>query len=707
MSGVVLSRRAVLAGGALIVGFSALMRRAGAQDQPGAQTFNDRVELRADGTVHIHVGRVEMGQGFRTAIAQLAADELDVALERVVVAPVDTAGAPNEGYTAGSASMRVTGTAVRRAAAEARHVLLAMAARRLGAPAEGLAVTDGTVEAPGGGRVSYWTLIGGRVVERAVPGPTPLKPAAARRLIGRDVARLDLPAKVSGGAAFVHDLRLPGLRHARVVRPPSPGATLEAVDAAAAGPEARVVRDGSFLAVVAEREPAAIAAAEALRAAARWREDGTLPGREGIFAYLRREAGLAEDPPPPQGGRLATYEVPYRMHGAIGPSCAVAQYGEDGLTVWTHSQGIYPLRAALAELTGLPAARVRCLHLEGAGCFGHNGADDVAADAALIARALPGRPVRVQWSRADEHAWEPYGPAAVLRLSASLDGRGRIAAWSHVVASPTHASRPGGAARLLAARHVEPPRAAGLAAGLGQWSGGAGYNAEPYYDFPARVDNRFVGRAPLRSSALRALGAFANVFAIESFMDELAQAAGADPADFRLAHLSDRRARDTLELALARFGWQSFAARPGHGRGLGFARYNNYAAFAAVAVELRAEPGGGVRLLRAVAATDCGEAINPDGIRSQIEGGIVQAASWALKERVDFDRTRVRSTDWATYPILRMSEAPEVEVHVIDRPGESFLGVGEAAQGPAGAAVANAYAHATGQRVRSLPILPA
>ncbi len=703
------SRRAFLTGSGTLVATILLPACGCAQIQGAAQSnaFNDRIEVRADGTVHVMIGRIEMGQGLNSAIAQLAAEELDVAMERVVIPPVDTAFAPDEGFTDSSASMRGTGMAVRQAAAGARSMLLAMAARHLGVPVSGMSITDGVVRA-GARSVSYWHLVAGGMSLPASIGRATLKAPADYRLLGRDVPRIDLAAKVTGGAAFVQDLRLPGMLHARVLRPPSYGAVLASVETgevSAIPGVAEVVLNGSFVAVVAEREEQAIRALERLREAARWRESETLPGREAIFGYLRRQAGMREQEAGPSGRRLdAAYEVPYRMHGSIGPSCAVARYSGGDLTVWSHAQGMYPLRASLAGLLGLPASRIRCIHMEGAGCYGHNGADDAAADAALIARAVPGRAIRLQWMREDEHRWEPYGPAMVMQVSGALDGDGRIVEWDYAVASPPHSSRPGGAARLLAARHIEPPAAPSFLDGFTQWAGGGSYNAEPCYDIPARVDARFVRRAPLRSSALRSLGAFANVFAIESFMDELAQTAGADPVAFRLKHPVDPRARAVIEAA-ERFGWSSFKTRQGHGKGFGFARLNNLGAYAAVAAEAAWDGADrAIRLIRAVAVVDCGEIINPEGVRNQIEGGIVQAASWTLLESVGFDRTRVTSVDWESYPILRITQAPDVDVHLIDRPGEPYLGVGEAAQGPAGAAVANAAADALKRRIRSLPL---
>ena len=704
-----LSRRAFLtAGGALAVSIALPgCGRAQTQATSTANRFNDRIEIHADGTVHVLIGRIEMGQGLNSAIAQLAAEELDVEMSRIVIPPVDTAFAPNEGFTDSSASMRGTGMSVRQAAAEARTMLLAMAARRMGTSASVLSVQDGNIHG-GTENLTYWQIIASGEMSIPAIGSVTLKQPTGYRLLGTATPRTDLPAKVTGGAAFVQDLRLPDMLHARVVRPPSYSASLTALGAEGVSSlpgVVQVVRNGSFLAVMAEREEQAIRAAEHLRAAAEWRESETLPGDDTLFSYLRREAGLREQPDSRSGRRLAsTYEVPYRMHGSIGPSCAVAQFADERLTVWSHAQGMYPLRSSLSGLVGLPQNRIRCIHMEGAGCYGHNGADDAAADAALIAMAVPGRPIRLQWMREDEHLWLPYGPAMVVQMSGALDANGRIAEWSSRIASPPHSSRPGGAARLLAARHIDPPIAPSFLDGFTQWAGGGSYNADPYYDIPARVDARFVRRGPLRSSALRSLGAFANVVAIEGFMDELAEMTGKDPVAFRLDHLTDARARAVIETTAERFGWAGFVS-PGRGKGFGFARLNNYGAYVALAAEALAGESGAIHITRIVATVDCGELINPDGVRNQIEGGIVQAASWTLMEAVAFDRMRVRSADWDNYPILRITEAPEIDVHLINRNGDNYLGVGEAAQGPAGAAVANAVANLIGRRLRKLPLV--
>jgi CO/xanthine dehydrogenase Mo-binding subunit len=506
--------------------------------------------------------------------------------------------------------------------------------------------------------------------------------------------------------------------HARIVRPPGYGAKLAALDVDAVSRRAgvvKVVRDADFLAVVAEREWTAIQAMRELAAVARWSEGASLPDERRLPEVV---ASLPSKPTvihearggSPAGARTveAAYSRPYLAHGSIGPSCAVAHLVGGKLTVWTHTQGVYPDRAAIAEMLGMPPANVRLIHAEGAGCYGHNGADDAAADAALIATHVPGRPVRVQWMREQEHAWKPFGPAMVAKARAAVDASGRIVDWDYAVWSNTHSMRPGGAGATLAGQHgakaFTPPRAMPLPLP----DGGGDRNAIPLYVLPsARVTHHFIERMPIRVSALRALGAHMNVFAIESFMDELALAAGRDPVEFRLAHLEDSRARDVIQRAAERFGWApGGAAGTGKGRGFAFARYKNHATYCAIACEVEVDLDTGRPTVgRVVAAVDSGQVVNPDGIRNQIEGAIVQSSSWALYERVAFDASRIRSIDWSTYPILRFDAAPRsVEVHIVDRPGMPFLGAGEAGQGPMSAALANGIAHASGRRIRDLPL---
>ena len=536
--------------------------------------------------------------------------------------------------------------------------------------------------------------------------------------MGQPFQRVDIPAKVTGGAAYVQDMRLPGMVHARVVRPPGYGAELTAYDSAAVEKMpgvVKIVRDGNFLAVVAAGEYQAVKAMRALSSSAKWRETARLPKQDNLPEVLtglpsRDETIFQQGNPSATGARTieAVYTRPYQAHGSIGPSCAVAQSVNGAMTVWTHTQGVYPDRQAIAEMLRVPPASVRLIHVEGSGCYGHNGADDAAADAALIARALPGVPVRVQWMREQEHAWEPFGPAMVTRLKASLDGNGAIADWNFEVWSNTHSMRPGGAGSLLAAQQMAQPFALPAPRPLPLPEGGGDRNAIPIYKFPnARVVHHFIPEMPLRISAMRALGAYHNVFSIESFMDELAAAAGADPVEFRLKHLDDARGRDVIEKAAQAFGWQKGQKPPpGRGYGFAFARYKNLAAYCAIASEVEVNrQSGRPRLVRATAAVDSGQVVNPDGLINQIEGAILQSMSWTLYESVTFDEARITSIDWQTYPILRFDAVPErVDVHIINRPGQPFLGSGETGQGPAAASIANAITDATGKRLRDLPL---
>ncbi|MBR1125974.1 xanthine dehydrogenase family protein molybdopterin-binding subunit [Bradyrhizobium lablabi] len=725
-----LNRRSVLAGGgALIVSFS--LRGAFAQDQsappapkpPGslAQTpfLDSWLRIDADGAITAFTGKAELGQGFKTAFQQIAAEELDVPFESVNVVTADTSRTANEGYTSGSNSMKNSGTAVQNAAAQVRELLVAQAARRLDLPVEALKTGGGAVIAPDGRRLGYGELVAGEMFHVQAQPKSRLKDPATYQVMGRPVPRVDIPAKVTGGAAYIQDMRLSGMVHARVVRPPGYGAELIGYDAAAIEKMpgvVRIVRDGNFLAVVAGKEYQAVKAMVALAAAAKWRETARLPKQDdlpGVLTGLPSEDTTIYQQSDPSAVVAAltieaTFTRPYQAHGSIGPSCAVAQWLDDRMTVWSHTQGVYPDRAGIAEMLRVPPASVRLIHVEGSGCYGHNGADDAAADAALIARALPGVPVRLQWMREQEHAWEPFGPAMVTRLKASLDGDGAISDWNFEVWSNTHSMRPGGAGAMLAAQHIAQPFAPPAPKPLPLPDGGGDRNAIPIYKFPnAKVVHHFIPAMPLRISALRALGAYHNVFSAESFMDELAAAAGADPVEFRLKHLDDRRGRDAIEKAAQAFGWRKGQkAPPGRGYGFAFARYKNHAAYCAIASEVEVNrQTGRARLIRAVAAVDSGQVVNPDGLVNQIEGAILQSMSWTLYESVTFDDTRITSIDWQTYPILRFDAVPEkVDVHIINRPGQPFLGSGETGQGPAAASIANAIASATGKRLRDLPL---
>jgi nicotinate dehydrogenase subunit B len=727
-----IDRRRVLAGGgALIVSFSlsgALAQQqnapavAPAPSPPGSLKNSPYLDawlrIDANGSIEVFTGKAELGQGFKTAFQQIAAEELDVAFESLKVTTADTRLTANEGYTSGSNSMKDSGTAIQNAAAQARELLLAEAANRLGLPVETLWTAEGAVIAPDGKRLSYGELVRDDMLHVQAQPKSKLKDPATFKIIGRSVPRVDIPAKVTGGAAYVQDMRLPGMVHARIVRPPSYGAQLIECDTAAVEKlpgVVKVVRDGNFLAVVAEKEFQSVKAMNALAAAAKWQEAARLPKQDDLLAVLTslpsQDTTIFERSNPAVAGQKtleATYTRPYQAHGSIGPSCAVAQLIDGAMTVWTHTQGVYPDRQGIAEMLRMPPASVRLIHVEGSGCYGHNGADDAAADAALIARALPGRPVRVQWMREQEHAWEPFGPAMVTKLKASLDGNGKIADWHFDVWSNTHSMRPGGAGSMLAAQHMAQPFAVPAPRPLPLPEGGGDRNAIPIYAFPnAQVVHHFIPAMPLRISAMRALGAYHNVFSIESFMDELAGLADIDPVEFRLKHLEDPRGRAVVEKAAQSFGWKRGQKAPqDRGFGFAFARYKNLAAYCAIAseVEVNRETGR-PRLVRAVAAVDSGQVVNPDGLINQIEGAIVQSMSWTLYESVTFDDTRITSIDWQTYPILRFDAVPDsIEVHIINRPGQPFLGSGETGQGPAAASIANAIANATGKRLRNLPL---
>jgi CO/xanthine dehydrogenase Mo-binding subunit len=696
--------------------------------------LGDWLRVRPAGVVDVRSGKVELGQGVLTALAQVAAEELDLDVARIRMVAAVTGISPNEGYTSGSMSIQYSGAALRVACAEARAIYLGVAASRWNVPADVLTVRDGAIAAPDGRATSYWELADDGLLDRPATGLAEPKAASDYRIVGTSVPRVDLPDKLAPRPRFVHDMVLDGMLYGRVVRPPSRGATLLDV-----GPEpamalpgvVTVVRDGSFLGVIAEREEVALRAADLLRAEAKWQEQPTLPDEDDLPAFLlsapAQTSVLAESAHgagapagPAARSQEATYHRPYLAHAAMGPSSATAlarpalagdSADEDGvrLEVWTHSQGVYLLRRDLAQALQLAEDQVRVRHVEGAGCYGHNGADDVAMDAALLALAVPGRPVQVVWSRSDELGWAPYGPAAVVRITADVDARGDVLSWRHEIWGNGHVTRPGVARPigLLAASHrdggepieaaADPPLERG---------GGAGRNAVPGYAFPAyRAVSHRLSVMPLRTSSMRALGGFLNVFAIESFMDELAQAAGRDPVEYRLAQLADPRGQAVIEAVARRSGWADWSASGSSrsvGHGIGYARYKNSSAYCAVVAEVEAVAE--VRVRRLTIAVDAGLVINPDGAANQVEGGAIQATSWTLKERVRFNSLTVTSDTWDSYPILRFSEVPAVEVELLPGNGNPSLGVGETAQGPTAAAIGNALYDALGVRVRTLPL---
>ena len=674
------------------------------------------LDFSRDGEVTVRIGKVEYGQGIWTALAQVAAEELQVTLARVRVAPVSTAASPDEGVTAGSLSVQDSGSALRQACAQARGLLLDAAARGLEVPRAALDVADGQIRtADGPTRLSYWTLAQPGMLDRPAEVPVPSRPPGQWSVAGRSAPRLDIPDKVTGRPRFLHDLVLPGMAYGRVVRPPARAAELTGLADTDLGREAVLVRDGSFLGVVAPTDRAALRAAGRVARAARWRTAPSLPDARDLRGFMLAAASQAQtvvDQPGGDAGGAAArtlaaeFTRPFLAHASVAPSCAIACWDAGSVTVWYHSQGIFLLRGAIAAGLGLQEGRVTVHYVEGAGVYGQNGADDVAMDAVLLARAVPGRAVRVQWTREDEMCWSPLGSAMLARISAGLDAGGRVVTWRQDVWSNGFMGRPtmGGDPRLLALTHLAAGRPMPPAPDLqpANWMG-ASRNAVPGYDIPGlQVTRHRLLDMPIRTSSLRSLGAHLNVFAIECFMDELAAAAGADPMRFRLAHLSDPRARQVLTEAAGMAGWDTRGRRDGIGYGAGVARYSGIAGYCAAVAQV--ETGTDIRVRRLWLAVDVGRVINPDGVINQVEGGAVQSASWTLREQVRFDRDKITSASWDSYPILRFTETPEVTVHIVDAPGQAETGAGEIAQGPVAGAIGNAVADAVGVRVRDLPL---
>ncbi|MCC7417958.1 MAG: xanthine dehydrogenase family protein molybdopterin-binding subunit [Acidobacteria bacterium] len=718
-----LSRRDLLrAGGVLIVSFACgplRPRHARAQGAPGKPLDPAQVDsflaVHADGSVTVYSGKVDVGTGLRVAIAQLAGEELGVPAERIRVIDGDTALCPDQGSTGGSNGLTRGGAEVRQAAATARQALLSLAAARLGVPPAELAIADGIVRpARGGAGAAIGELVGDRRLALTVDPNAPLRAPSTYAVVGRSLPRPDVPAKSTGRHLYVHDFTLPDMLHARVIRPAAPGATLVSVDESSIGgiSGVRIVRIEDFLAVVAKDEWAAVRAAGALRAV--WRETRTLPGSEELDRWTRsapieRDQAIVErgDAVAALAGAVrlvsASYFWPFQSHASLGPACAVADVRGGRATVWSSSQGTHAMRATLARVFGFAAADVRVVFMDGSGSYGTNGGDHAAADAVLLSKTL-GQPVRVQWSRQDETGWDPKGPQQLLDVRAALDRSGNIAAWDTEMWVPNAAP---GARPLLAAD------AAGLAQEQGTNAGAVTQNGDP----PYRADNvrvlvHWVKETPLALSNLRAPGKIANTFAVESMADELAVLAGADAVQFRLARLDDPRAIEVIARAAGAFGWQSrpapnrVAAAGGLrvGRGIAYVRYKQAENYVAMAMEVAVDPATGRMAVRRVScAHDCGLVVNPDALRNQIEGCIVQTLSRALHEEVRFDRARVASVDWASYPVLRFPEAPEIDVVLIDRPGERMFGAGEAAAAPVAAALANAVFDATGVRLRTVP----
>ena len=707
-------------------------RQDGSPQLPGSLHTNRRLaqwlDLSQPGQVQVFIGKVELGQGILTALQLIVAEELDVPWSAVRMHSANTAHGPDEGVTSGSLSVQDSGGALRQACAEVRAMALQRAAEVSGHERGSISVREGVFYSAQGAELGHYaSLLQGVDLDIECPLAAQPKAPQDRRLMGQaKPPRLDLADKVFGHARFIADLRLPGMLHGRVLRPPTMDATLAhwpAEVVTALGDGVQIWRDGRFVAVLAAQERQADAACAKLAAQLRWQAGSAMPEPHDLDGFLQRaphhttvtaERGQAVDDWPSDGlQHSAVYLKPYLAHASIGTSCAVALWDGQQLQVWSHSQGIHNLRddlvkALAAEPTPVAKEQIVLRHVESAGCYGHNGADDVAFDAVLMALRCPGQPVRVLWSRADELTHGPFAAAHRVALRARVDEQGRISHWQHALWANGYSTRPGRAAApaLLAATQrelatampipVNPPLAAG---------GGAERNAVPAYQVPnLQVLNHRLLVMPLRTSAMRALGAFANVFAIESFVDELASKCGQDPLAFRKQHLDDPRALAVLEKVTSQSSWWGQKEPEGVGQGLAWARYKNSGAWCAAIARVQVTEQ--VRVLQIDLAVDVGMVVDLDGVINQMEGGAVQATSWAIKEQVSFDAQGVTSNDWVTYPLLRFTEGPEVRVHVIDRPDQAPLGAGEAAHGPVVGALGNAVCQALGVRVRELPLSP-
>jgi len=683
----------------------------------------------ADGRVTLYTGKVDLGTGIRTALAQIAAEELDVPFDQLTITQGDTALTPDQGPTWGSFTIQNGGMQIRRAAATARKGLLELAANRLGVAADALSIDNGTIK--GNGRsVSYAELIGGRTFSLKLDKGAPVKDPAAYAIVGKSVPRIDIPAKVTARFTYMQDFRVDGMLHGRVVRPLALGANLESVDESSLNNIpglVKVVREGNFLGVIATTEWSAIQASRKLKAS--WSNWAGLPERAQLWDYVRASKASKDDVSSNAGSSatalanapkrfVATYDFAIQTHGSLGPSCAVVEIKDEQVTCWSASQATHRLQRQLAAMLTLPTDNVRCIYLEGSGCYGRNGHEDAAADAALLSRAVGGRPVRVQWMRADEHGWDPKCPPTLVDLRAGLDDAGKVLAWESEFFVPKDGVVP---VPLLAATLAGLPP---VSAGPEQGPAGVvrnpldvnvytGNSAIPY-GFPnVKTTSHLLVETPFRSSWLRSPGRMQNTFANECFIDELAASAGADPLEFRLKYLNDARGIELLRRLAAITKWEPRA--PGDknikddvatGRGISYAHdlLTTYVGEVAE-VEVNRKTGE-ISVQRFYITHDCGQIINPDGLKNQIEGNVVQSISRTLKEEILFDRSTVTSLHWATYPILTFAEVPEVVIELIDRPTEPPWGAGEPASTVVPSAIANAVFDAVGVRLRSVPFTP-
>ena len=726
------SRRTVLkGGGALVVSFSfagplaQALAQGAAPDKPLVLTEVDSfLSIDAKGLVTIYSGKIDFGTGVRTAFMQIVADELDVPFRRVTVIEGDTALTPDQGKTWASVSIQIGGMQLRNAAATARQHLVAQAAEKLGVKPEDIKIVNGVATAANR-RVSYGELIGGKSFSLKLDHtkPATFKDPKNYKLVGKSVPRVDIPEKCTGRFAYMHNLRLPGMLHGRVIRPPSVGAKLENVNDAGAKQVPgvlQVVREGNFLGVIAENEWAAIKAAGILKKDSGWSKWEGLPEQAKLYEHVRATKVVKDDATSNVGNTdegmakahkkmNATYDFAINTHGSIGPSCAVAQWSDGKLTSWSSSQATHDLRKQLAEMFRVDADKVRCLYLEGAGCYGRNGHEDAAADAAMLAKAVDGKPVRVQWSRADEHGWDPKGPPTLIDLRAALDASGNVTAWESEFFIPQ--AGPGLNVPLIAAESAGLPTAPiSFPGNIFQAS------AIPYKFSNVKTLCHRLETTPFRPSWIRTPGRMQNTYGNECFMDELAAATGVDPFDFRIKYLdpNDKRGLEVLERLIKLANWQK---RPSpqkqngdvlKGRGMSYVKYELVRTYVGVVADVEVKRAtGDIRVTKVYLAHDCGQIINPDGLRNQLDGNVIQTVSRVLKEELTFDRSHVTSLDWESYPILTFPEIPELVYDLIDRPNERPWGAGEPAAAVIPSAISNAVFDATGVRLRSVPYTPA
>jgi nicotinate dehydrogenase subunit B len=743
-----LSRRQFLKGtGALIVSFNFLPSLPPAFGQatvgPGIDadptSLDSWLAIAQDGTVTVFSGKVDLGTGVETALAQIVADELDVPFERIHMIGLDTTKAINQGTTAGSRSIERGGPQLRQAAAAARQELLKLAAVRLATAPENLVVRDGIVSVAGNAakKVSYGELIGGKQFnikitatgtgwDMKVAPEVRAKDVKDYKIVGTSKKRIDLPPKLTGEFTYAHDVRVPGMLHGRVVRPPTITAKPANVDESAAKNILgfiRVVQEGSFVGVVCTTEWAAINAARALKVS--WSQPTTkMPsGAEEVFTYIKNTKSLRDQVTVNKGNPdaalgqasktyAATYRWPFQMHGMMGPSCAVADVGKGQATIYSGTQGSFETRKAVADLLGFDEKNVRILYREASGSYGRMGADDVSEDAALLSRAV-GKPVRVQWMRDDEHGWEPKGPAQLDIARAGVDAQGMIIAWDFADRGFPLTAASGRGLRLLASRQIGmKPTADGNSNGT--QGGGEMYTFENQKCAAPLIPWVQADETPLRTGYLRAPGDMARCFASESFIDEIAADLRVDPVQFRMRYLGEnKRGADALTAVAKQAKWQERPSpnAPSTGstaKGRGVAISNRAGAICGAVAEVEVDKSTGqVNVKRFVLSHDCGLIINPDGLKNQIEGNIIQGVSRALMEEVKFDSSGIKTLDWSSYPVIRFPDVPEIEIVLINRPEMPALGGGEPSSAPIAAAIANAIFDATGVRIREAPFTPA